>query len=419
MTNAKATVTKTVQKKLEQNGWNPSDISENSGAVVKNVNDKIELEGSLLEIQAAWEFIKRALENPAQERDPSGSFTESTCTNEIESTQPTFVETHTDSMNHSKSQLNQTQVLTKRSHTITNDELDLLKAVCHAKMSVYTNQISTDQVTLVGQASKIEYYKTELQKFRNISRQEITLEAQQRSLDFGLFFQQTFPDVFFHVAGSKLMLYSWDKEKLELCRKTIVENITAPANSPKPDLRKTAKLPSSNRMYPDLTITANEHSRSCKITHKPIATRKNVHIYIRSDNIFEVTGVHCLIVPTDERCQFKGRLATSLIQKGGESIKSDCIRKKKQNMQVGDCIKTTSGSLAFLSILHVVTKNWRSYIDRKNQAVEAIADLKKCVLNSLKKAKDSNHHSVALPAIGTGKYSCVLNITTQFITIFN
>lgn len=411
VTNAKATVKKTVQKKLEQNGWNPSDISENSGAVVKDVNDQIELEGNLLEIQAAWEFIKRALKNPAQERDSTGSFAESTCTDEIKSKQSTFVETHADSMNHSESWLNQTQVPTKCSLMITNDDLDLLKAVGHVKMSVYTNKTATGQVTLMGNASYIENYKTELQKLRNIPRLEIVLEFKQRNIDLD-FCQQTFPGVFFHDTGSKLMLYSWDKEKLALCRKTIVENITAPVNSPKPDPRKTAKLPSSNRMYPDLTITADEHSRSRKITHKPIATRKNVHIYIRSDNIFEVTGIHCLIVPTDEHCQFKGRLATSLIQKGGERIRSECSGKKKHNMCVGDCIKTTGGELHFLSILHVVTKNWRSYINRENQAVEAIADLKKCVLNSLKKAKDSSHRSVALPAIGTGKCSRVSNIIT-------
>lgn len=53
-------MSKTANERFHQQGWTADDITENSGVAIKNLNDSLVLAGSLLEIQAAREFIKDA-----------------------------------------------------------------------------------------------------------------------------------------------------------------------------------------------------------------------------------------------------------------------------------------------------------------------------------------------------------------------
>lgn len=53
-------MSKTAKERFLEQGWTADDITENSGVAIKNLNDSLVLEGSLLEIQAAREFIKDA-----------------------------------------------------------------------------------------------------------------------------------------------------------------------------------------------------------------------------------------------------------------------------------------------------------------------------------------------------------------------
>lgn len=53
-------MSKTAKERFLQQGWTADDIKERSGVAIKNLNDSLVLEGSLLEIQAAREFIKDA-----------------------------------------------------------------------------------------------------------------------------------------------------------------------------------------------------------------------------------------------------------------------------------------------------------------------------------------------------------------------
>lgn len=105
---------------------------------------------------------------------------------------------------------------------------------------------------------------------------------------------------------------------------------------------------------------------------------------------------------------------------GGKAILDECIkiRNKQGNCSVGEAVITTGGNLKVKNVIHTVGPVWNGGNNNEEEK------LKRCYINSLKLALESNLKSISIPNISTGIFrypkkeaaTIAINSVVEFIT---
>lgn len=174
MTCLSATVSKTAKTRFFEQGWTQDDITERSGVAVKNQNGSLVLEGSLLEVQAAREFILNACHSKSPTRDIQNSAVIKNASLDYENSfvnEKTNIRTQNESLQPEKSNL-ETYLDTKKTDVVWKKDGNRKKNSISQNSSDFGNQTSSVIPEKLDDPSAFSAGSVKLQEPANLSMRQ-------------------------------------------------------------------------------------------------------------------------------------------------------------------------------------------------------------------------------------------------------
>lgn len=174
MTCLSATVSKTAKTRFFEQGWTQDDITERSGVAVKNQNGSLVLEGSLLEVQAAREFILNACQSKSPTRDIQNSAVIKNASLDYENSfvnEKTNIRTQNESLQPEKSNL-ETYLDTKKTDVVWKKDGNRKKNSISQNSSDFGNQTSSVIPEKLDDPSAFSAGSVKLQEPANLSMRQ-------------------------------------------------------------------------------------------------------------------------------------------------------------------------------------------------------------------------------------------------------
>ncbi|XP_053390304.1 protein mono-ADP-ribosyltransferase PARP14-like, partial [Mercenaria mercenaria] len=135
---------------------------------------------------------------------------------------------------------------------------------------------------------------------------------------------------------------------------------------------------------------------------------ENIHIIVCHGDITNLK-VDVIARETDDNLDFSGTLGRTIIQKGGQAVKDECLRlvqTQKLSLQNTSTVFSSAGSMKAKFICHIRIQKW-------SQAGEK--HLESSVLQCISQSSERQANSLAFPALGCGMNGFPAHVSASVI----
>lgn len=167
------------------------------------------------------------------------------------------------------------------------------------------------------------------------------------------------------------------------------------------DLHKNTYVP------PYQASNADNKLQNCPSDSHMMTTKEGVKVFVYQGNLCNIK-VDCIVNSSNEKMNHKSGLAEVVSEKAGQEMEKECKRFIKNDGLLSPhktCV-TTAGNLSnYQCVVHVCTPVWAN-----RKTIEKFkGDLSGIVTNALVAADSRKMGSIAIPAIGSGKYFLIVS----------
>lgn len=136
-----------------------------------------------------------------------------------------------------------------------------------------------------------------------------------------------------------------------------------------------------------------------------------VKIAVYVGDLLHLNNIDCIVNAANESLNHSGALAGAIRKAAGESFQTESTDYVKTHGKVaaGHVCSTSAGRLRYKRVIHAVGPRWMDFNGNNAKKAEICKrKLASAIENSIIEANRCQMNSVAIPAVGSGKYNSLL-----------